>query len=304
MTIPYEVIIGERLTQDQEAAIQQLIAQSFDEIDATYNKWNPRSELSHVNALAAHTSMTLSPQLSQFLKRTEYFVKNCPYFDPTIEPLQALWKQKFREGIFPTENELERVRSVIGWNMLLLDGNHIAKKHAETALDLGGIAKGFFVDMLTEKLIQAGYRSLFVEWGGEIRAHGIHPDQRPWSAGIASFDTPPQKTPIQIIPLLNKAIATSGDYLQNWTLQGVMYSHVFDPITLYPRIMSDQSIASATVIASNCVTADALATTLLLCTDIEEATRVIQDLQNRWPDTDYCVIARSGSMYTTLYQED
>jgi len=94
MTIDYHIIVG--ATPEQHAGIQRIIAASFDEIDSVYNKWNPQSELSSINCHAGGTPIPLSQKLEKLLVLTDQVVKlTAGRFDPTIEPVQQLWKKTF-----------------------------------------------------------------------------------------------------------------------------------------------------------------------------------------------------------------
>jgi len=124
-------------------------------------------------------------------------------------------------------------------------------------LDLGAIAKGFAVDVAVKKLKELGVNSCLINAGGEIyclgRKHG-----KPWKVGVKH---PRSSDMIEYLELENKAVATSGDYEQFFLLQDTHYSHIIDPRTGCP---ADSGIVSVTVIADDCLTADALATSIFI----------------------------------------
>ena len=96
--------------------------------------------------------------------------------------------------------------------------------------------------------------------GWEINTRGLHPEKRAWKIGIQGLST---------LDLTNSAVATSGSYVQNWTINSINYTHIIDPHTRLPLI--NAPISSASVIASTCLEADALATSLMLFPSKEEA---------------------------------
>ena len=161
-------------------------------------------------------------------------------FDPTIEPLQKLWKEHLAQGTVPSKPQIDALLPAIGWNKIHLSKGKICKDHDLTSLDLGGIAKGYCVDLLVERLNANGYPSIFVEWGGEIRTSGQHPDNRPWTIFISRFGNPDPEKALAILTLRNQAIATSGDYIQQWKVQKentgeeAVYFHIIDPLTGQP----------------------------------------------------------------------
>ncbi|MBN9378148.1 MAG: FAD:protein FMN transferase [Chlamydiales bacterium] len=277
MTIDYRILVGQNLLENDRETIQHILADTFNEVDQIYNKWNPHSELSKLNSLKAHVKVRLSEKLLTLLNLTnQMFILTEGRFDPTIEPLQTLWKKHLEKGSIPSQEELKSLAKTVGWKKIHIHEGFFYKEVDEIQMDLGGIAKGYCVDLIVERLNKAGYKNVFVEWGGEIRASGIHPEQRPWNIFISRLgDTRPENA-IAILSLNNQAIATSGDYLQSWTIQnreGSMdtYSHIIDPVLLKPLMVTPSTIASVSVISTSCARADALATALMLFPNIKEA---------------------------------
>jgi len=305
MTIPYRIEIGKALTRDEKKEIQALIEALFFEIDTIYNKWNPDSELTALNNLKANQKKRLSPKLASFLKRCAFFVElSSGKFDPTIEPIQQLWKKELEKNKTPPETAINELRSSIGWQNIVLENDLFYKKQDKTALDLGGLVKGYAVDLFIERLKAKGYENIFVEWGGEVKAQGHHPQGRNWAVYISNLEDLDPEHALAYVPLINQAIATSGDYLQQWTVtenenhgkrvpvKPVTYFHVFDPLTLRPLAITDESIASSSCLAPDCLTADALATMLLMCQNMEEAKALAEKLQQAVPNTAFWIMSR------------
>lgn len=245
MHIPYHILIGDQLNSSQYEKVQKIIKNTFYHIDHVYNNWNPSSEISSLSKLKAFEKMKVSPELYCLLKKVdELYQKSEGKFDVTMEPLCKLWKQSK-----PNPEELARVVSKIGWNKIHFLDEEIWKECSETNFDLGGIAKGYAVDLLIENLQKEGFKNIFVEWGGEISARGHHPSGRAWKVGIKHAN--------KVIDLNDQAIATSGGDYQFWTIDGVDYIHIINPITHAPLL---KTCINTTVIASNCLLSDALAT--------------------------------------------
>ena len=173
-----------------------------------------------------------------------------------------------KSGHIPREEELTRLFPAVGWQNIHVEGNTFWKEHELTAIDLGGVAKGYAVDLLAERLGGAGFSSIYVEWGGEIRTVGYHPEGRAWHIALSKLST---------LDLYNQAVATSGNYLQKWTINGVTYTHVIDPYTKQPLHVTDQSIREVHVIFETCTEADAVATALMLFREGTEAQRWSQE---------------------------
>jgi thiamine biosynthesis lipoprotein len=266
MTVPYRILIGKELSFLEKKSVQSLIDDTFDHIDATFNYWNPHSEISQLNHLKKLEKKKISAEMEKFLLNCSEIVAITEgRFDPTVRPLYQLWKKKLDQGQSPTDREIQELLPAIGWDKIHIMQGRFWKDHDETSLDLGGIAKGYCVDLIVEKLTLAGYQSFYVEWGGEIAVRGNHPENRPWRIFISKGGDPNPENALAIVELHDEAIATSGNYYQQWTLinQGktIKYTHIIDPQTGYP--LSD-SISSASVVAPNCMLADGLATALMM----------------------------------------
>ena len=128
----------------------------------------------------------------------------------------------------------------------------ILLKKGNIRLDLNSIAKGYGVDKIFNYLIIRGYTDFLVEIGGELRSSNN--SQEHWVVGIQS---PTSNTIINKIKLQNKSMATSGTYNNFFENSGKIYSHILNPQTGYPYM---HNTISATIIADQCIDADAYAT--------------------------------------------
>lgn len=302
MTINYRILVGQSLNATQKSQIHHLIDETFEEINQIYNKWNPQSEISHLNQLKAGKRCLLSTQLYQFFQRLDQLVHLTEgRFDPTIEPLQKLWKSHLELGLIPDPLEIEALKPCLGWDKIHFKDQVFYKEDSRTQIDLGGIAKGYCVDLLVERLQQKGYANVFVDWGGEIRTSGMHPDHRLWNIYISHFKDSHPTHALAYLSLDNQAIATSGDYYQQWTVntpegQTLTYSHIFNPKTLQPIIVSSKSIASASLIANDCTTADGIAKVLMLFDSAEDAQQWIESLRPHIPRLAYWVFTNEAPL--------
>jgi thiamine biosynthesis lipoprotein len=296
MTIDYHIIVGNPLNSSAISTIQNIILSTFQEVDSTYNKWNPSSELSRLNQLKADQEVTLSPALAIFLTQVQLIVDLSEgRFDPTIEPLQKLWKDKLKKGLIPTDTEIAAIQPSIGWNKIHINNGIFSKDHDKTALDLGGIAKGLCVDLLVEQLTSQGFKDVYVEWGGEIRCQGKHPSDRDWTVFISRLGNTDPSQAITLLPLHNSALATSGDYLQHWTILKddlTTYFHIFDPKGLHPLESSMESIASASVQAPSCAFADGLATAAMMFGSVIEAEAWANRIKEKHPEVSFWLVTR------------
>lgn len=299
MTMHYKIIVGKDLDVAQKKCIQNIIQETFAEIDSIYNKWNPESEIFKINRLKKNSVFPISNKLQNFLEKTEKLVTlSNGLFDPTIEPVQQLWKEALKNNEIPSHEFIEMRMQAVGFDKIHYGNGFIYKDHDDTSLDLGGIAKGYAVDLLVERLNDSGFSSLFVEWGGEIKALGKHPDNRPWHIFISHFKNISRESAIAHLDLKDEAIATSGDYLQNWTVgsdEKTTYFHIVHPKTGSLLKIDSKSIASASVVAKNCFVADAMATTLMLFGNEKDAIAWIEKLkmnEDQYKEIKFWIVAR------------
>lgn len=270
MTIPYRILVDSAIPL---SAVEETIESTFSEVDLHYNRYNPHSELSVFNRLPAQSAFPLSPGLLDLLQKTDRVVRATEgAFDPSVEPLQQLWKQSLVQGKTPSQEQITPLLRSLGWNHLKLNGALASKDEEAFALDLGGIAKGYAVDLLYERIHALGAKHLYVEWGGEIRVSKAHPSGRPWNVAIRPLN--PSEEPI-VLTLSDQAVATSGDYEQSYTVldeKGVSkrYFHILNPRTGAPLSAEAHQHFSFTVVASDCTTADGLATALFFKPDLEK----------------------------------
>ena len=153
MTIPYHITIGQPLSKADIQKVRQIIEMTFEEVNLLYNKWNPNSELSRINQTEAFREIPLSPELFQVLLQVDQMVAlSEKRFDPTIEPVQQLWKQSLENGQIPFDEALNAELAYVGWEKFHFTNAVIWKEYSESSLDLGGIAKGFAIDLIAQRL--------------------------------------------------------------------------------------------------------------------------------------------------------
>lgn len=310
MTLDYHITFGTTLNDGQKQRAEDVICTTFKEIHDTCNQWNPHSVISQCNQMSANNKREIPPLLENLLlTANEIVTLTNGKYDPTIEPLKAIWVKSLRKGQEPPQAELAAISPQIGWHKLHVEKRLLWKEHDLLALNLDSIAKGLCVDLLTERLVAEGFSDVLVEWGGELRAAGQHPEKRPWQLFIRRLTDDNPAHALAIVTLDNAALATSGDYLQHWTLHidarnniddsqkttkdtPITYFHVFNPHTLRPLSMHPGSIASVTVRAPSCALADALATAGMLCADLDEAREWAHTVQEQFPDTSFWFAAR------------
>lgn len=297
MTIDYHIVVNS--TNGDQKLIKELITDTFNEIDQIYNKWNPDSEISRINRSRAYEVISISPELEHFLHLTNTMVEmSGGRFDPSIEPLLQIWKDHLEIGKVPSTTEIEAILPAVGWSHLHFAEGKIFKEHDKTSLDFGGIAKGYCVDLLIERIVEAGFDHVLVEWGGEIRAHGRYSEERPWKVFVSGIDDMDPQHAFAQINLENQSVATSGDYIQKWSVlqndKEIVYFHIIDPRTAKPLESTQSSVASATVVAPTCLLADVLAKSAMMHPSLLEARAWADEMSKRYPNIKFWLFSREN----------
>jgi thiamine biosynthesis lipoprotein len=182
-------------------------------------------------------------------------------FDVTVGPLVDLWSfgSEKRARLLPSDDEIQQRKEWVGYERLQvrLDPPAIKKSIPNLRVDLSAIAKGHGVDRVVDVLRKNGAQHVFVEIGGEVRVTGDKAGQ-PWVVGIERPDSEASSVMIRY-PIRDASMATSGDYRNRFEVDGTYYSHTIDPHTGRPIT---HGTASVTVVAEDCMTADAWATAI------------------------------------------
>ncbi len=212
------------------------------------------------------------------------------YFNPTIMPLVNYWGFGYTPKKPVTSVDSSKVDSLmqfVGLDKIDYDPEihspsaiQLDKASPGTQIDFSAIAKGYGVDLLVAFLHTNGIVDYLVDIGGEVRAQGYKDEQKtPWRIGIAIPKEEAAPTEMQTaVPLVDAAIATSGNYRNFYEVDGQKFSHTINPFTGYPE---RSRLLSASILASDCATADGLATAAMVA-GLEKAYTMIDGI----PDTE------------------
>jgi FAD:protein FMN transferase len=249
--------------------VDKCVDRVFKEVDDHYNNWNPQSEISRFNHYQGKASFPVSGSLWTLMKRVnDLVILTEGRFDPTVAPLVKAWKEALNNGRLLTPEERCKIHRICGWDSLVLHEHTLRKLKPDVQIDLCGVAKGYAVDRLAQELKQLGCAWAYVEWGGEIKTIGCHPQGREWQVSVEG---------IHVMNMENQAIATSGGMWQSWNIDGVCYTHIIDPKTGWPIILSENAPYTCAVKSKHCFEGDAIATALMSFSTVEEASEWAQN---------------------------
>lgn len=257
---------GDALSQE---ALGSRVEAVLAEVNAAMSNWDPGSEISRFNAHRGTDPVAVSAEMASLMAvAMEVHALSGGRFDITLAPLIELWGFGPRgpDSPVPDPAEIEAALAAVGQaEMLRLGDGTLAKAAPEVTANLSAIAKGHGVDRIARALEAEGIDRYLVEIGGDLRASGTNAEGAPWRVGIERPDAGSGIVE-QVVALEAGGLATSGDYRNYFEADGVRYSHILDPVTGRPIT---HRTASVTVIASDAMRADALATALLVVDDAE-----------------------------------
>lgn len=232
-------------------------------IDMSASVFNPRSVVSRIND---NSTDHADPTVAKLLARSiEISHETGGAFDPTIAPLMRLWKTQDTVATLPDEAAIDSVMQFVGMDKVrLANGNQVIKSDSRLQLDFNAIAKGLGCDEVSRMLKRNGVTNYLVEIGGEITASGVNERGLPWHVSIdlpiESNDTVVHSSAL-VLQLDKGGIATSGNYRNYKIVDGRKVAHIIDPRTGYTAA---SNLLSTTVIAPDCMNADAYATALMV----------------------------------------
>jgi FAD:protein FMN transferase len=241
----------------QATAFEQAATKWVTAFEAKYSRFRPESLVSKINAAAGSEWVEVDAEMEGLLKLcdTLHFMTQ-GVLDPTTLPLIRLWDYKTANPRIPAAGELAAARSLVGWKKVQRAPGKVYLPSSGMALDFGGFGKEYAVDVTAQIAAEHGITSALVDFGHDLRAIGAPPGRPAWHIGLED----PQKpgTPSGSIALVGKGIASSGDYIRGFTIDGKRYGHIIDPRTGWPVA---NGCTQATAIAATCLQAGVLSTT-------------------------------------------
>ncbi|MFB3920204.1 MAG: FAD:protein FMN transferase [Terriglobia bacterium] len=242
-----------RLAETADQAFEEI-----DRIDRQMSNYQPESELSALNRAAARRPALVEPKLFALIADSVRISEETSgAFDITVGPLMKAWGFFRGQGRVPTTDELAQVMTRVGYRHIQLDRARrtVSFEREGVELDLGGIAKGYAVDVAAEVLRANGVERALISSGtSSVYALGSPPDQRGWKVTIR--DPFEAGKAADTVYLRNYSLAVSGSYEKFFTVAGKTYAHIMDPRTGLPV----EGMLQTAVLAPTAAASDALST--------------------------------------------
>lgn len=245
------------------------LKEQIDSLLEAYNlelsAWVPASKLNAFNASDVGISVAETDHfIANFKLAKKVSAETEGAYDPTVAPLVKFWGfgtgEKRATADFD-RREVDRLRQLVGLDRIRLEGDFLHKEPG-MELDLNASAKGYGVDLISELLSSAGRPDHLIDIGGEMRGAGRKYGYA-WNIAIRLPDEDKSKIArAGTLPLANgRSIATSGNYLNYYKVDGATFSHTINPKT---GLVERNRLLSASVLAPDCATADAYATACMV----------------------------------------
>ncbi len=260
---------------EYDRSVREEIMEALQRFDDSLNPFKESSIIGKVNN---NVPVKLDSMfLKVFNKSMEVARKTDGKFDITASPFINAWGFGFKNMDNVTQEKIDSMKPFVGYNKIRIEDGVVIKDDPRVQINTSAISKGYSCDIVAYVLQDLGIKNYMVEIGGEITMKGVNEKGSCWRIGIdkPTDDSTAMQREIQIIlSICDKAVATSGNYRNYYIKDGVKYSHTIDPQTGYP---SEQNILGATIIADDCMTADAYATAFMAM-GVEKSVEVAQTI--------------------------
>ncbi len=235
------------------------ILHRFDSTASTYKSNSIISRMNNNDASVRADAMFTTI----FQKSMEISEKTFGAFDITVGPLVSAWGFGLSNRMKMAQHRVDSLLPLVGYHKVMLDNGKLIKTDPRIRIDFNAIAQGYSVDVVAAFLDTRGIQSYLVDIGGEVLARRTKPGGEKWSVAIEMpTKNADDESGIQaVVSLQDMAISTSGSYRKYYVENGIRYSHTIDPSNGFPV---KHSLLSVSVLARDCMTADAYATAFMV----------------------------------------
>ena len=223
--------------------LQAEIEAELQKVDGEFSMFNPQSTVARING--GDSTVERSAMFREIFELAQTVNKETNgAFDIHVAPLVNAWGFGFKHDQLPTPQQVDSLLKI------------------RDQMDFSAIAKGYGCDVVARLLRSHSIENFMVEIGGEVVLSGHNDKGQPWHIGVNKPVENPEDGDLQtVLSITDCAIATSGNYRNFYYKDGQRYAHTIDPRTGYPV---QHSLLSATVVAADCATADAYATSFMV----------------------------------------
>lgn len=242
--------------------------------EAKYSRFRQDSLVSRINAAAGREWVQVDTEMEMFLDLSGSLHQLTQgVLDVTALPLMRLWDYRSVQPRIPSESEIASAKRLVGFQKIQRRSGQIRLPEAGMALDFGGWGKEYAVDIAAQIARKHGIAKALVDFGHDLFALGAAPGKPAWHIGLED-PVKPGEACWSSVAARDVGVASSGDYIRGFTLNGKRYGHIVDPRTGWPVANGCRQV---NVIAKACVQAGALSTAVFILGP-EAGLKIVQDL--------------------------
>ena len=189
--------------------------------EAKYSRFRPDSLVSRINAAAGRDWVGVDEEMECFLDLcARLHTLSRGVLDVTALPVMRLWDYKAKVPRLPSREEISAAQRLVGWSRVERERGRVKLPEAGMALDFGGWGKEYAVDRVAEIAREHGITQALVDFGHDLRALGAAPGKPAWHIGLEDPARPGEAC-WGSLAIINRGVASSGDYRRGFTLNGV-----------------------------------------------------------------------------------
>ena len=251
-----------KITYQSDENLKNEIEAELEKVNQSLSPFCKESVITHINQNTDLTADSLFTYVFQLAKQISEETHGA--FDITVAPLVNAWGFGFKNATQIDSLTIDSIRQFVGIDKVRMENGKVIKDDPRLMLDCSAIAKGFGVDCVARLFDRKGIKNYMIDIGGELVMKGENAQMNTWRIGINKpiDDSLAVNQELQtILEISNAGMATSGNYRNFYYKDGKKYAHTIDPRTGYPV---QHNILSSTVVAKDCATADAYATSFMV----------------------------------------
>lgn len=251
-----------KITYQSDENLKNEIETELEKVNQSLSPFSKESVITHINQNTDLTADSLFTYVFQLAKQISEETHGA--FDITVAPLVNAWGFGFKNATQIDSLTIDSIRQFVGIDKVRMENGKVIKDDPRLMLDCSAIAKGFGVDCVARLFDRKGIKNYMIDIGGELVMKGENAQMNTWRIGINKpiDDSLAVNQELQtILEISNAGMATSGNYRNFYYKDGKKYAHTIDPRTGYPV---QHNILSSTVVAKDCATADAYATSFMV----------------------------------------
>ena len=276
-------------SKEDFSAFAQLIYDNLEEYHKLYDKYNNYDGINNIKTI--NDNAGIKPvKVDQRIIDLLLFSKNQYQLSEgkvniAMGSVLEIWHEYREDGInnpetasLPSMEQLEAANIHTDIDKLIIDeaSSTVYLSDANMRLDVGAIAKGYATEQVSLIAKDNGYKNFLLSVGGNVRSMGTKgPKKELWSVGIQNPDKTSEKKSLFTLSLTNLSLVSSGNYERYYTVNGKVYHHIIDPVTLMPA----EYFTSVSIVCEDSGLADALSTTIYNM-PLEEGKALIESLED------------------------